>query len=297
MGEIEARDVLATQKKLYHKLLGKRAAITSCDARDLAAQSLLLLDDAQQCWQLVTDWLQARFDADRVDGGWGRPFDPVYTPAQAESFASRAPISSMRALRVENTDPGVRDLWLSDQPVVYVDIAQEPRFRSGLRHALIAAGTTTKLAVALKSGRRPFGLLCMDRVVSARPWEGRAYESFTNVVEEVLAPVLSAAEQLCDGTSHLVPQPQTGLTGTLQESPLSRLTTAERTVARLAASGKSYKEIARELDRAFSTIDHQLRSIRRKLAVRSHSQLVSLLASRENVRYLTHHSDSREYSR
>lgn len=293
MGELEARDVLAAQKTLYHRLLGKRTAITSPDARDLAAQALLLLDDTQQCWQFVTEWLQVRFDADRVDGGRGSPFSPVYSPAQAEAFASRAPISSMSTLRVENTDPGVRALWGADQPMVYVDITQEPTFRSGLRQALVSAGTTTKLAVSLKSGRRPFGLLCMDRVVSTKPWEGSAYNCFHSVVQEVVAPVLYAAETLRDSSAQAVSQPQ----AEFDDSPLSRLTGAERAVARLAASGMSYKEIARDLDRAFSTIDHQLRSIRRKLSVRSHSQLVSLLASPENARYLTHPSSSREHSR
>ncbi len=293
MGELEARDVLAAQKSLYHRLLGKRTAITSRDARDLAAQALLLLDDTRQCWQFVTEWLQVCFDADRVDGGRGSPFSPVYHPAQAEAFASRAPISSMSTLRVENSDPGVRALWSADQPVVYVDITQVPTFRPGLRHALVSAGTTTKLAVALKSGRRPFGLLCMDRVVSTRPWEGRAYNHFHGLVQEVVAPVLYAAEKLSDSSAHAVSQPQADL----GDSPLSRLTEAERAVARLAASGMSYKEIARDLDRAFSTIDHQLRSIRSKLSVRSHSQLISLLASPENVRYLTPSPNSREHSR
>lgn len=297
MGKIEARDVLAAQKILYHRLLGKRTAISSRDGRDLAAQSLLLLDDAQQCWQFVTEWLQARFDADRVDGGRGSPFSPVYKPAQAESFAPRAPIPSMRTLCVENSDPGVRALWKADQPMVYVDITQEPKFRPGLRHALITAGTTTKLAVALRSNHRPFGLLCMDRVVSTRPWEPSAYDNFHSIVQEVVAPVLDAAERLGSYSAHTELQSQAGLNDTSSNSLLYSLTPAERAVARLAAAGMSYKQIARQLDRAFSTVDHQLRSIRKKLSVRSHSQLIALLASPENSRNLPPPVNSREHSR
>ena len=40
----------------------------------------------------------------------------------------------------------------------------------------------------------------------------------------------------------------------------------------------SYKEIARHLNRSFSTVDHQLRSVRTKLGVRSTSRLVRLLS-------------------
>ena len=61
-------------------------------------------------------------------------------------------------------------------------------------------------------------------------------------------------------------------------SPLAELTPAERKVADLVATGMSYKEIARHLNRSFSTVDHQLRSVRTKLGVRSTSRLVRLLS-------------------
>ncbi|MBF3226145.1 helix-turn-helix domain-containing protein, partial [Pseudomonas aeruginosa] len=53
---------------------------------------------------------------------------------------------------------------------------------------------------------------------------------------------------------------------------------SEIEVARLVAKGLSYKEIARIRRRSFSTIDHQLRSIRQKTGASSTSALVSLLA-------------------
>ena len=64
----------------------------------------------------------------------------------------------------------------------------------------------------------------------------------------------------------------------MEPSVLARLAAAERRVAELVAAGLSYKEIARRLDRSVSTIDHQLRSVRRKLGARSNSRLVRLLA-------------------
>jgi len=63
-----------------------------------------------------------------------------------------------------------------------------------------------------------------------------------------------------------------------RSSLLAELTPAERKVAHLVATGMSYKEIARHLNRSFSTVDHQLRSVRTKLGVRSTSRLVRLLS-------------------
>lgn len=297
MGEVEAGRILASQKDLHHKLLSKRGAITCPRARDLAAQSLLLLDDAEQCWQFATDWLQTQFDADRVDGGRGNPGDRIYRPAQAESFASRAPISSMRPLQVNNRDPGVRALWGSANPVVYLDIVQEPRFQPALRKALITVGTTSKVAVTLRSGARPFGLLCMDRVVTSRPWTTSQYEDFQNVVRQVLDPILATAETLRGEPSHRRELPLAVYPASMDSTLLARLTPAECKVARLAAAGMSYKEIARQLGRAFSTIDHQLRSIRRKLAVRSHTQLASVLAAQDGATAPANQTAGRESSR
>jgi len=50
-------------------------------------------------------------------------------------------------------------------------------------------------------------------------------------------------------------------------------------VVRLAVNGLSYKEIARQLNRSFSTVDHQLRSARSKLGVSSTARLVNLMSS------------------
>jgi DNA-binding CsgD family transcriptional regulator len=87
----------------------------------------------------------------------------------------------------------------------------------------------------------------------------------------VLGPIISAARGLDEET-------RSGDPGDAC-SGLRALTPAERRVAQLAATGMSYKEIARRLNRSFSTIDHQLRSVREKLGVRSAGQLVRILAA------------------
>ena len=85
-----------------------------------------------------------------------------------------------------------------------------------------------------------------------------------------LGPLLGAANQFALERSER-PSPRDCSTS------LAALTPAELKVAKLVAGGMSYKEIARELDRSFSTIDHQLRSIREKLGKRSTARLVHVL--------------------
>jgi DNA-binding CsgD family transcriptional regulator len=98
----------------------------------------------------------------------------------------------------------------------------------------------------------------------------------------VLGPVMGAARSLQgEGPDEQRPPVPAGAVG--GQSPLAELTPAERKVALLVATGMSYKEIARHLNRSFSTVDHQLRSVRTKLGVRSTSRLVRLLADQAFV--------------
>ena len=92
-------------------------------------------------------------------------------------------------------------------------------------------------------------------------------------------PVLTAAGAGDAGRPDWAPAASTPDDAPNLTSPLAAaLTPAERRVALLVAQGLSYKEIARRLDRSLSTVDHQLRSIRTKLGVRSTSRLVHLLS-------------------
>jgi len=76
--------------------------------------------------------------------------------------------------------------------------------------------------------------------------------------DHVLGPIISAARGLEEDAADVAP--------------------GHEVLAALAATGMSYKEIARRLNRSFSTIDHQLRSVRSKLGARSAGRLVRKLA-------------------
>jgi DNA-binding CsgD family transcriptional regulator len=100
-------------------------------------------------------------------------------------------------------------------------------------------------------------LICLDHTESSRQWNEEKAANVHSFIQTKAAPILSLAGQM-DGS-------------------LDMLSPSERDVARLAAQAKSYKVIARTLGKSLSTVDHQLRSIRRKLGVKSHTELVRLL--------------------
>lgn len=100
---------------------------------------------------------------------------------------------------------------------------------------------------------------------------------FEEIAAVVLGPVMSASLRMASDMP--------GATCTSRDEgaePFDSLTAAERAVARLAGDGLSYKEVARQLDRSLSTIDHQLRSARSKLGVTSTARLVNLMSGRRS---------------
>jgi DNA-binding CsgD family transcriptional regulator len=264
---INAEHMLELQRALRERLLSRRQ-IAWRPARDLAAHMLLHLDDANGCLQLAVQWMRDALDADRVDAGFGAPRDVVYRP-QAEALRSTRWVPSMIGAAIDAADGGVQGVWASHQVVVFRDIAQEPRMGERLRASLLGVGSRSIIATALRDGGVPVGLTCADWMECRVDPDDTRCARLQELSDGVLGPIISAARSLDEET-------QCGDPGGAR-NVLRGLTPAERKVAQLAATGLSYKEIARRLDRSFSTVDHQLRSVREKLGVRSAGQLVRIL--------------------
>lgn len=272
---LDPSDVLASQRQLRCQLLDRQSAISWRPSRELAAQLLLRLDDPKDCLQHSTEWIREAFDVERVDGGYGNPSALTYAPASAEARSRDIDVPSLRGVHISNHDPAVVRLWMSPRPIVISEIAQEKLLRSDLREALLAVGTYSKIAVALQHQGHRFGLLCIDHVEKHRDWSSEQYACFDSLSREVLGPILLASARMASSADDPAPNTNEASFDTL----VQRLTPAEKRVARLAAVGMSYKEIARAVNRSFSTVDHQLRSIRHKLDATSNARLIKVLAS------------------
>ena len=275
---MRAEDLLARQRELRTTLLD-RSRVSWSPARDLAAHLLLHLDDDALCWRIGAQWLREVLDADRVDAGFGSPRQPLYRP-QVEALRSTRCVPSFVNFTIDATDPGVQRVWYSSRASVFADVSQERSFSPALRRALLEVGGRSKVATALWHHGMPIGLMCadwMERRIDASDLRCARFHETTGTV---IAPVMAAVKSLKEVNAEVDEQQvrRTPVYRSAHASSLALLTPAERRVANLAATGMSYKEIARKLDRSFSTVDHQLRSVRTKLGVPSTGRLVRLLS-------------------
>lgn len=258
------------QQELRHCLLDHPSSISYSKARDLAAHLLLLIEDSTAAWQECVTWLRIELDVERVDGGFASPQQKLYFPGQAESIYESCEITTIKGLKVDNYSSAVKKIWRMNKPVVFTSLEKDTLFEPSCRKALITNGIESKMAISLKKSKQAFGLICIDRSKRrfALDWQQSQYDIVESVVREVISPIMYQIHLLDNNTYTSIPK-------TIKYKSL--LTAAEMRVACLAASGLSYKEIARQNCRSIHTIDHQLRNIRKKLNVDNNASLVALL--------------------
>lgn len=267
---MDAQTLLTTQRTLRHRFL--EAGGTPRAGRDLVAEMLLYLDQPQTCWDLATRWLRQHLQADRVDGGYGG-----YVGAnghaqdyrvQAEDRRASLGLPPVRGLVFSARDPGLQVLWPQRRLMAITQVDQHASMSAELRHTLRQAGTSAKLAFALRDGLQPVGLICADWHQAAPRWQATRCDTAWQLANDTLGPLLAASQRMSQSHRTL-------------PAGWADLTAAEQRVARLVATGQSYKEVARQLGRSLSTVDHQLRSVRHKLGLRSTARLVHLLNTGE----------------
>lgn len=264
-------NLMTAQRQLRRDLLDRSDAIGWRPARDLAAHLLLHLDAPDECWRIAADWLREAFDADRVDCGFGRPDDAYYRP-NTEALRRDRDVPSVIGLDMDASDSGMQALWHAQGALVLRDVEQERRMGHIIRAQLLRIGARVKMAGPVTDGAAPLGLVCVDWMDLCDPSINERYAHFDEILTAVLGPIMGAALRLAGVCRATRAMSEAAL------DLLDSLTPAERTVTRFAVDGLSYKEIARLLDRSFSTVDHQLRSARNKLGVSSTARLVKLVS-------------------
>jgi DNA-binding CsgD family transcriptional regulator len=245
---------------------------------------LLHIDDLAGCWSIAANWLRAEVGCHRVDAGFGQRTAAVYLPGFAEAKSSDHDVPSFAGKPVDNRDAMMQAMWSDEHPLVYADIKHDSRVSIRMRQRMSGAKTRSKLAWALRTPQGGYGLICADWTEHLVPVQSGLYDSFEQTVADVLSPIIFVAKGLSGQVSaDSSPGPQwhpsiAGLPQSAGQAALAGLTRSETEVARLVAKGMSYKEIARIRGRSFSTIDHQLRSIREKAGAVSTAALIYLLA-------------------
>lgn len=294
-------DILHVQRTLRRRLFEGPQAIRWRPGRELVAHMLLYLDDAPACWRIAAEWLREQLDADRVDGGFGG-----FVEAQggiedyvvmAEVQRGGLPLPRVQGLRFNAASPCLRGVWREPVASFLPEVSQAKSFTEDERLTLLALGTAAKLALPIRDGATPVGLMCADWHRVVPQLHGEQCRHIGELAQHAIGPVLAAAAASCRASggqtvhASLQWEPMQRLLrapGALQapqNGALSSLTPAELKVAQLVVNGLSYKEVARQLKRSLSTVDHQLRSIREKLGVRSTARLVHVLT--EHLPYNT----------
>ena len=277
--------VLAEQRVLRRHLFEGSSAIRWHPGRELAAQILVYLDDPQACLRMTVEWIRDLLDADRVDGGYGgyilsNGFALDYV-AEAEAKRNDLEIPPVLGKRFDALDTGIRTAWSTERLFPVESVLQNKTFSRHLRQSLATAGTMSKIAMPLRNGHAPVGMICADWHVDYPRWYHETCNELEVFAKNAIGPLLATSQRIAQ--TRLTPQrPGLFLEPASNGQPAAKfskfgLTASEEKVAGLVAEGLSYKEIARQLGKSLSTIDHQLRSIREKTGARSTSRLVSLL--------------------
>lgn len=269
---------LYSQRALRQRFFEGPGALQWRPGRELVAQLLLYLDQPQTCWRLIVEWLRDTVDADRADGGWGGFIGANgrgrgYIVA-AESLRRTMLLPSVQGIEFDASDPSLISAWRCENAAWIDDVSQARQISPAMRSTLGELGTNAKLAIPLRSGGRALGLLCADWHHRLPRELGHVADEVTELAREGLGPLLAVAWQTADAMA-----PEADDAADDAGAALG-LTPAELLVARLAVRGLSYKEIAREIDRSQSTVDHHLRRIRDKLDVPSTSRLIHVLNGR-----------------
>lgn len=259
--------VLSLQRYLRAELLDRSSTVPWAPARDLTAHLLLSLEDPDSCWKTSVNWLQDHFDVDRVDGGLCGGASGWYVLGSAQARRRDVLVPSVKGIQIPLTSAVLCSLAGTRAPTVFEDINQASIMGEQLRSELIRVGTRVKIASSLHYEKTTFGLVCMDRVHRSDRLTSTLYDRFQLVTATILSQILGASLYLERSHDRVI--------GPDVEE---RLTPAERKVLLLMVKGSGYKAIAKQLGRSVHTVDHQLRSIRAKLKVRTNLQLIGMMS-------------------
>jgi DNA-binding CsgD family transcriptional regulator len=254
---IEPAQRYAVQQRLTYALLGKTARPLDKRLRGASAEMILSLHDPAHCWQVLADTLRDYVDCDRVDAGACDRTSLSYAPSAQASRPTLAVVNVV-GLSLPNQSPGVQWLWNSATPLVSSNVSRDTRLDTELAALLLASGTRAMASISLRYQGRDLGVVCIDKIAQETRWNEQRLANAIEFLEQTVSPIIAAL-------SVALPV------------ALEPLSMAERRVAQEVVTGASYKTIARNLGKSFSTIDHQLRSIRRKLGATNHADLVGKL--------------------
>jgi DNA-binding CsgD family transcriptional regulator len=242
----------ATVYRLRRTLLDARRGEAPAAMLDCGAHMLLYFDEPSIMLGVGLQHLLERFDATRVNLGFGSQYGPEHQ-ISAEQRRTDCDVPDSVGVVGPNRDRALQYVWHSKR-TLYADVLHDP-IMNGLLPTLQPLRTRAKMLRRLEYESRSFGIVCVDQTEECRRWSETDLDYLDQFVVDFLSPVMAESRSCRAGGG-------------------APLTAAERAVVRLAAEGLSYKEIAAELHKSPNTVDNQLRRIRERLGVRNQIELV-----------------------
>ncbi|MEE8603602.1 helix-turn-helix transcriptional regulator [Euzebya tangerina] len=195
--------------------------------------------------------------ADRADGGHAHTGQTTYRPSWAVSVGDDPPSSFALPL----DDQVLRQVLATPRTFVVHDVREELG-SSTTGQVMTELGTRAMVVRRLERAGDGNGVICVDWVDRPAELDSLQVALVEEFVTKVLQPVLRQARS----------QPR-------HPDPLATLSDAESDVARLAAAGLTYREIADSRGTSINTVGHQLAAARRKLGVANTAALCRVIST------------------
>lgn len=240
-------------KALKQAFVDSNYHIVARDTLDCVAHMIIAIDNPRDVVEVGLGYLVDKLAVCRADVGFGSPEAEDYIPI-AEHCSERTCPPSIVSCCLPNQHDVIQRVWKQAVPVKYEDVDQNAELVE-LRDAFQAVRCKSMLMQRLFWDGQPVGISCIDHTEKPHRWEPSEVAFMQSFCSLFLAPLA--------GISSYWHMPQSRMPS---ESEMQAI--------RLAAAGKSYKQIAYELNKSIRTIENQLRSARHRLNARNQAELI-----------------------
>lgn len=230
----------------------------SPDILNCVAHLILSIEIPEDVMNIALEFLVGKFSASRANGGFVTPKDRLYKPASIRCGEDQRQ-TDFGGVVFSNQLKVFQKAWTQHAPVVCEDVKNSPLLQDS-RKKFEAISSQSILMQRLTFGGDPVGIACVDFTHERHAWTAEEIRIMESFCDTFLGPLA--------GISRYWHSPK-------KFQPVKKPTPSELAAIRLAANGKSYKQIARELGKSVRTIENQLRNARCTLDAANQAELIS----------------------
>lgn len=246
-----------SKKALKEHFIDANRERFSQDTLNCVAHLILSIEIPEEVMKIGLDFLVAKFSASRANGGFMTPKDKLYQPVAIRCREPQSP-ADFGGVTFSNTLKVFQQAWKHNAPVACEDIPNSPLLGDS-RDKFMAISSRSILMQRLTVSGEPVGMACIDFTNEPHAWSSEEISFMASFCDTFLGPLV--------GISRYWHSPR-------KFQPAKKPSKSELEAIRLAASGMSYKQIARELGKSVRTIENQLKSARCAVGASNQVELI-----------------------